>query len=176
METHANLFTVHTNSSHTLNHLPEKIRLVFATPHFYWKNRTGKALQCMTAPGWTAVGQMLKTDLLKHPTAKRDTHLLCYHNTAPWKSHVICCLLSSGWNKIGEDWGGLNFHIGKLACSKGNVVQAPLQANTARGIPHTYQHIHREPYTICKHPEIPNKYLKNHLCSRGNKGPAHTQN
>lgn len=159
-----------------LNHLPEKVRLVLAAPCFYWKNGTGCTLQCMTAPGWTAVGQMLKTDLPKHPTAKRDTHLLCHHNTAPWKSHVPAAFYPVAEMKQESTGGVLNFHIGKLACCKGNVVQAQLQANTARGIPHTYQHIHREPYTICKHPEIPNKYLENHLCSRGNKGPAHTQN
>lgn len=90
METQANLFIVHTNSSHMLNHLPEKIRLVWAAPWFYWKNWTGKPLQCMTAPGWTAGGHMLKTDLPKHPTAKRD-NIYCatitqLHGRAMWSA------------------------------------------------------------------------------------------
>lgn len=111
-----------------LNHLPEKIRLVLATPRFCWKIRTGKPLQCMTAPGWTALGQMLKTDLPKRPTAKRDKLLLCHHNTAPWKTHVICCLLLSGWNKIGEDWGCF-----KLSYWKSFLFQGECGAGSAAG-------------------------------------------
>ena len=103
------LVPANTNSSHMLNYLPEKIRLALAiTPcrSVYWKNRKGKPPRRGSAPGWTSVGQMLKTDLPQHTTARRTkVHLLCRCNTAWWNSHAICCLLFSDWNKIGERVG-----------------------------------------------------------------------
>lgn len=105
METQAILVTANTNSIHMLNHLPGKIALALAgTPcrSVYWKNRKGKPLQRVSAPGWTSVGQMLKTDP-EHPAARRThTRLLRHRNAGWWNSRAICCLLSREWNKTGE--------------------------------------------------------------------------
>lgn len=62
------------------------------------------------------------------PHSQEGQHLLCHHNTAPWKSHVICCLLSSGWNKIGEDWG-----VFKLLHWKTCLFQGECGAGSAAG-------------------------------------------
>lgn len=140
MDTQAILITANTNSSHMLSRLPEQIRLASAiTPHrsqFIGKNEKKTLHRVCT--GWTWVGAA--EWLPPARCSSEDGHT----STAGAQCSSRALAFNQGLKENRREDCFFQFHSGKLACSKGNVRQAQLQADRASGIPHTYQHMHGE--------------------------------
>lgn len=137
MDTQAILITANTNSSHMLSRPPEQIRLASAiTPHrsqFIVKNEKKKLAQAEP-------GLVLPSDCHQLAASLDDGHT----STAGAQCSRRALAFTQGLKENRREGWFFHFHSGKLACSKGNVRQAQLQADRASGIPHTYQHMHGE--------------------------------